>query len=187
MIKASEGDTLKTVFYGVNIDFYLENFKYYTPNEYMDLVNSDGTSNGLEQFYYQRLKNKLDSIHIDYKNNEETYFSNSRTNVFSMVEYLTVIPVKNQEKFTVFSLFSNKLDDRLNIMVIKKDEKIIKESSYKIRTNGWVYLPCDFESGGIYKIENIVLDENNNVLKSYIKTFTNLEEISINGYINLKK
>lgn len=185
--KALEGDTLKTVFHGVDIDFYLDIFKYYTSKDYTDLVNSDGTSNGLEQFYYQRFKSHLDSIHIDYNNNEESYFPNSKSNLFSMVEYLTVIPVKDESEFVVFSFFNNKLDSRINKVVIKKDGVIIKENLFEVKSNGWFYVQCDFENGIEYEIQNSILDENNKILKSYIKTFTSLEEIGINGYINFKK
>ena len=53
--KALEGDTFKTVFHGINTQFFLEKFKYYTPDDYMDFVTKKNISNGLEQFYYNKL------------------------------------------------------------------------------------------------------------------------------------
>lgn len=185
--KASEGDTLKTVFHGVNIEFYLNIFKYYTTDEYTSLVTLDNVSNGLEQFYYQRLKSHLNSLHVDYEHNEVTYFPNSKSNLFSMVEYLTVLPVNNEKRFVVFSLFNNKLDDRINKMIIKKDGVVINDAALEVKSEGWFYVPSDFVVGSNYEIENIILDKNDRVLRSYIKTFRTLEEISINGYIRFKK
>lgn len=184
--KALEGETLKTVFHGVNIDFYLDVFKYYTTEEYTNLVNLNQTSNGLEQFYYQRLKNNLNSIYVDYSNNEETYFSHSKTNIFSMVEYLTVLPVENEKTFVAFSLFNNKLDDRFNKIIIKKNGVVVETSTFEVKSKGWFYLPYKFENENEYEIENTILDENNKILRSYIKTFKTLEEIGINGYIRFK-
>lgn len=184
--KALEGDTLKTVFHGVDIDFYLNIFRYYNSEEYTELVNFDKTSNGLEQFYYQRLKSHLHEIYVDYDHNEESFFPNSKVNIFSMVEYLTVIPSGNQKEFVVFSYFNNKLDDRINEIRVKKDGFIVKGSRFDIKSSGWFYVPCEFEIGHTYEIENLVFDTNGKLLKSYIKTFNSLEEININGSINFK-
>lgn len=184
--KALEGDTLKTVFHGIDIKFYLNRFDYYTKESYTDLINKNNITNGLEQFYYTILRNDKEIIHIDYHNNEESFFKNSNVNLFSMVEYLTVLPVSNRNEFCVFSLFSNKIDERKNVINIYKNGSLIKSNKFNVN-KGWNYLTSDFESGNTYNVENIVIDESNNVLKKYNKTFESTDDISINGYIQFKK
>jgi len=185
--KAAEGDTLKTVFHGININFYLDQFKYYNPREYMDIVNNNNCSNGLEQFYYNKLIQFKDDLEIDYVNNEETFFDKSKTNLFSMVEYLTVLPDKKNNKFFVFSYFNNSIDNRFNKMTIKKNNEIIKEEIYQITNKAFYFISEEFVSENSYQIENEILDVKNNTLKKYIKSFSNLEEISINGHIQFKQ
>lgn len=185
--KASEGDTLKTVLFGVNINFYLEKFKYYTDREYTQIVNDNNCSNGLEQFYYNILKETQDDLYIDTTNNEESYLKNSEINLFSMVEYLTVLPNKNKNMFAIFSLFSNKIDDRVNKMIVKKNGKVIKEQIFEIKSNNFCYLPNEFIERSDYEIENIVMDKTGKIIKKYNKLFNDLDQIGINGYINFKK
>jgi len=185
--RASEGDTLKTVLYGIDVDFYLQRFKYYTIEQYNNLVNENKCSNGLEQFYYNILNKHENELYIDIENNEETYLKNSKINLFSMVEYLTVLPDHNKNRFTIFSLFSNKLDNRINKMYIYKNGEQIKEQIFNITKNNFCYLPFEFEDGNTYKVENLLTDETGTIFKKYIKNFNTLKEIDINGYINIKQ
>lgn len=185
--KASEGDTLKTVFFGINTEFYLEKFKYYSTDEYNNIVETNQCSNGLEQFYYNILKNDIDSIHVDYDNNEETFFKNSRYNLFSMVEYLTVLPDFDNNQFVVFSLFNNKIDDRINKFIIKENNKIINETIFQIKKSGYNYIPIKINKDCCYEIENQIIDDKGIVIKKYTEKFDNLKKIDSNGYINFKK
>ena len=183
--KALEGDTFKTVFHGINTQFFLENFEYYTPETYMNFVTSKNISNGLEQFYYNKLISHKNVLHIDYANNEETYLSNSKNNLFSMVEYLSVLRMKNVNKFGVLTYINNKIDGRINEIIIKKNGEIINKYSYDVVDKVCFYLANDFENDNFYEIENSLYDQNKILLKSYKKSFRRLEDIDINGSIEV--
>ena len=183
--KALEGDTFKTVFHGINTQFFLEKFKYYTPDEYMDFVTKKNISNGLEQFYYNKLISYKNDLYIDYTNNEETYLSNSKNNLFSMVEYLSVLKMKNINKFGVLTYINNKVDDRINEIIIKKNGTIVNTHTYNVSDKVCFYLANDFENDNFYEVENNLYDQNKILLKSYKKSFRRLEDIDINGSIDI--
>ena len=183
--KSLEGDTFKTVFHGINTQFFLEKFKYYTSDEYMDFVTKKNISNGLEQFYYNKLISYKNDLYIDYTNNEETYLSNSKNNLFSMVEYLSVLKMKNINKFGVLTYINNKVDDRINEIIIKKNGTIVNTHTYNVSDKVCFYLANDFENDNFYEIENNLYDQNKILLKSYKKSFRRLEDIDINGSIDI--
>lgn len=183
--KALEGDTFKTVFHGINTQFFLEKFKYYSPNEYMDIVTQMNISNGLEQFYYNKLISYKNDLYIDYSNNEETYLNNSKNNLFSMVEYLSVLRIKNANKFAVLTYINNKVDDRINEIIIKKNGIVVNNYTYNISDKVCFYLLNGFENDNFYEIENNLYDQNKILLKSYKKSFRRLEDIDINGSIDI--
>ena len=183
--KSLEGDTFKTVFHGINTQFFLEKFKYYTSDEYMDFVTKKNISNGLEQFYYNKLISYKNDLYIDYTNNEERYLSNSKTNLFSMVEYLSVLRMKNINKFGVLTYINNKVDDRINEIIIKKNGTIVNTHTYNVSDKVCFYLANDFENDNFYEIENNLYDQNKILLKSYKKSFRQLEDIDINGSIDI--
>jgi hypothetical protein len=183
--KALEGDTFKTVFHGINTQFFLEKFKYYTSDDYMDFVTKKNISNGLEQFYYNKLISYKNDLHIDYTNNEETYLSNSKNNLFSMVEYLSVLRMKNINKFGVLTYINNKIDDRINEIIIKKNGTIVNTHTYNVSDKVCFYLANDFENDNFYEIENNLYDQNKILLRSYKKSFRRLEDIDINGSIDI--
>lgn len=185
--KALEGDTLKTVFHGVNTKFFLEHFEYYTPESYMEFVSRKNISNGLEQFYYNKLITNKEELYIDYSHDEESYLTNSQNNLFSMVEYLSVLKFKNSNKFAVFSYINNKIDDRINEILIKKNGTLVNSYKYTLSQKSCFYLPNDFEVGNFYEIENNLYDKNKILLKSYKKSFRRLEDIDINGFIDTKQ
>lgn len=185
-IKENEGDTYRTVFNCINTDLYLKIFRYYTPKEYNDIVTQYGISNGLEQFYYNNLKKFENEFYIETTKNETSFFPNSLLNRFSRIEYLTVLKVKNKEKFSVTSYFNNEIDDRLNELLIYVNDNLYKKTEFEIKQSSYTTLPCDFIPGNIYKIENNLYDNNRNLLYSYKKSFSSLEEIDMNGSIDFK-
>jgi len=185
--KSLEGDTFKTVFHAINTKFFLDVFEYSTPTSYMEFVNRKNISNGLEQYYYNKLISNKDELYIDYINDEEKYLSNSQNNLFSMVEYLSVLKMKDQNKFAVFTYVNNKIDDRINEILIKKNGNLINNYKYTISQKSCFYLPNDFQNDNFYEIENNLYDKNKILLKSYKKSFRRLEDIDINGFIDIKQ
>ena len=185
--KALEGDTLKTVFHTINTDFYLDLFEYFTPNSYEKFVKEKGISNGLEQFYYNRVIDKKKDLYIDRNNNEETFFNNSELNMFSMCEYLTVLPVTNQNKFACLSNFNNKVDNKINEICVYKNDVLIRKESKEIINGGWWHIEIDFQPNNQYKVVNIVFDKNKiKILKEVTLSFSTLDDLKNNGHFTAK-
>lgn len=178
----TEGDRVYTTVFAVDTNFYLSIFEYFSTESYTKFVADNGKSVSLEQVYYKKLENNMNDIFIDRINNDVSFFKNSKICLVSMVEYLTVLRVQNSNKFVVFSYFNNGVDDKYNIMIIKKDGITIRDVKYEIKHAGWHYVECEYECGCVYESENLVFDKNNVLLKSYKKIFTNLDELDINGY-----
>ena len=185
--KALEGDTFKTVFHTINTDFYLDLFEYFTPNSYEKFVKEKGISNGLEQFYYNRVIDRKKDLYIDYNNNEETFFNNSELNMFSMCEYLAVLPVTNQNKFACLSNFNNKVDSKINEICVYKNDKLIRKESKEIINGGWWHIEIDFQPNNEYRVLNIVFDKNKSrIIKESITKFSTLDELKNNGHFTAK-
>lgn len=185
--KALEGDTFKTVFHTINTDFYLDLFEYFTPNSYEKFVKEKGISNGLEQFYYNRVIDKKKDLYIDRNNNEETFFNNSELNMFSMCEYLTVLPVTNQNKFACLSNFNNKVDNKINEICVYKNDVLIRKESKEIINGGWWHIEIDFQPNNQYKVVNIVFDKNKiKILKEVTLSFSTLDDLKNNGHFTAK-
>lgn len=185
--EALEGDTFKTVFHVINTDFYLKNFEYFSKESYESFVKEKNISNGLEQFYYNRLLNNKKDLYIDYSNNEESFFNNSEINLFSMCEYLSVLPVPNQKKFVCLSNFNNKVDKKYNKISVYKNGVLISEIEREIINRGWWHIEVDFEDNAEYKVINRIYDQNKqSVLNESIKKFSTLEQLTNNGHFIIK-
>jgi hypothetical protein len=186
--KAMEGDTFKTVFHAINTDLYLKNFEYFTPQSYEKFVKEQNISNGLEQFYYNRLLNSKKDLYIDTSNNEETYFSNSNLNMFSMCEYLAVLPMTKSKRFVCLSNFNNRVDKKYNTICVYKNGDVISYQEKEIISGGWWHIEVDFEENNVYKVVNTVLDQDKqHVLKQIINEFSSLDQLKNNGHFTAKQ
>jgi len=121
---ANEGIHYKTIFFITDIDFFIENFKYVTnENDYNTLTRIVGSeTNCLENFFYQTLKTKSDQLLLQ-QINENDLFSKSKVNLFSNIEYFTILPLKgDSENFVVWFSSSNSFDDNRNLTIKVFDE-----------------------------------------------------------------
>ena len=185
--KALEGDTLKTVFHAINTEFYLDVFEYFTTTSYENFVKEIGISNGLEQFYYNKLINKNKDIYIDYKNNEESFFNNSELNMFSMCEYLTVLPVPGKNKFVCLSNFNNKIDNKINEICVYENDILIKREFKQITKSGWWHIEVDFIPNCRYKVLNTIFDKDkSSIIKEISAEFSSIDELKNNGHFIAK-
>jgi len=192
--KALEGDTFKTVFHAINTEFYLENFEYFTQSSYEKFVKEKNISNGLEQFYYNRLLDFKNDLYIDYSNNEESFFNNSEINMFSMCEYLSVLPMTNNpNKFVCISSFNNKVDKKYNRIIVYKNDVMIHKQEKEIVSDGWWHIEVDFEPNNEYKVVNTLHESNKletscseTILKEITHVFSKLEDLKNNGHFTAK-
>lgn len=185
--KALEGDTIKTVFHAINTDFYLDTFEYFTTTTYEKFVKDVGISNGLEQFYYNKILSKKNDVYIDYNNNEETFFNNSELNTFSMCEYMTVLPMTDTNKFVCLSNFNNKIDRKINEICVYKNNVLIRQETKEITHGGWWHIEIDFEPNNKYSVLNTIFDRNKSiVIKEVVTNFSTLDELKNNGHFTQK-
>ena len=156
-------------------------------NTYEKFVKEMNISNGLEQFYYNRVINKKKDLYIDYKNNEESFFNNSELNMFSMCEYLAVLPISNQNKFVCLSNFNNKIDDKINEICVYENDILIKREFKKITKSGWWHIEIDFIPNCRYKVLNTIFDKDkSNIIKEISTEFSSIDELKNNGHFIAK-
>lgn len=112
--KEQEGLTLKTIFFVVRPEYFLQKFPYMKNGEfYQDYIKSiNSETNCLENVYYNTLKNNLDDLILE-ETTEEKILQTSKVNLFSMIEYFTILPVENKDNtIVVWYSSSNKVDSR---------------------------------------------------------------------------
>ena len=102
-----------------------------------------------------------------------------------MEKYLSVLRMKNINKFGVLNYINNKVDGRINEIIIKKNGVIVNNYTYDVSDKVCFYLANDFENDNFYEIENNLYDQNKILLRSYKKSFRRLEDIDINGSIEV--
>ena len=150
---ASEGIHYKTIFFITDVDFFLDNFKYVTnETDYNKLTREVGSeTNCLENFFYQTLKNSDELLLQQISEND--LFSSSRVNVFSNIEYFTILPLRNDENhFVVWFSSANSIDNRhIGINVLKGKETIFSHTE-NLTQNYSFYKEIEFEKGCNYEI-----------------------------------
>lgn len=169
--KAQEGDTLKTVFFVVNNDYFLEKFTpIRTPDEYhVDLQKNQSPSNGLENYVYNVLKNDLNDLIIT-NTNEHNLFPTSDVNLFSCSECACVLPVVGENKFIVWKSLESSIGNKNVVINVKENGKLIAKIKFNQSQKSFVYTVFDLKPNSTY---TVIFDEYNVSLdKIYTKTFT---------------
>lgn len=177
---ALEGDAFRTVIFGVNTNFFVENFPLIkNGDDYLNWQkNINSNSNGLENMFYHNLKNKITQVktinEIDYKN----MLNDCQFDMCSMVEYFNVLPIKDKpNQFAVWLSTSNVVDDRNFNILIEKNYEVIDEKDIFVKTSQYWYWIYDFNINDTYNIllyemhrlkKIITIDNNyfNNTLKN---------------------
>jgi len=149
-----EGEHFKTIFFITNIDYFLDNFKYTKKeNEYTDETRRVGSNtNCLENFFFHTLKNKKEDLLLQ-EINENDFFSGD-INLFSLIEYYTILPIKNDpDHFIIWFSSSNLLDNReLEITVNKNKTRILFDFSL-IDKNFRYYKKFRFNKDDVFDIK----------------------------------
>ena len=172
---ANEGIHYKTIFFITNIDFFIENFKYVTnETDYNLLTREVGSeTNCLENFFYQTLKIKSEQLLLQ-EINEGDLFSKSKVNLFSNIEYFTILPLKNNsENFVIWFSSSNSFDDNRNLTIKVFDETdciyvkndVISKNyvffkKIKFEKNHKYLIYCQITYNEMIKEKQIIIDNN---------------------------
>jgi predicted O-methyltransferase YrrM len=170
---ANEGIHYKTIFFITDIDFFIENFKYvFNEKDYNKLTRQVGSeTNCLENFFFQTLKNS-DKLLLQEKN-EVDFFSKSKVNLFSNIEYFTILPLRHKpDKFVIWFSSANSLDDNRNICIsvtdntdsiyLKNDiitKNYIFYKSFVFQKNHKYEISCQLTYDNIVKEKVIILND----------------------------
>lgn len=110
-----EGQTLKTVFHAVDVDFFKKNFPLVKGEQDYNNWRSEiaSESNGLENMYFHTLKNSLNQCYVSSFEEYENDISKCDVDSNSQVEYFTVLPIDSEpNKIALFFCSSNTKDSR---------------------------------------------------------------------------
>jgi glycosyltransferase involved in cell wall biosynthesis len=165
-----EGQTLKTVFCGVDLDFFSENFPLIkTEQDYNNWRSRIGSeSNGLENMYFHTIKDKVGECYIssfeEYQN--DIIFCDVDSN--SQVEYFSVLPISDQpDNIGIFFCSSNTNDSR-KIIINHPDGEIVRDIVARTTIMEFIKKPLstctiiakvfDKNSGELIYTRNIFID-----------------------------
>lgn len=183
---ALEGKTLRTVFHIIDPKEFISNFPLIqTGEEYNAWAKKVGSeSNGLENIYYHQLKDKLNTFKL--LTNDEYYkiFDKSEIDICSMVEYTTLLAVKNQpDKYAIWISTQNKEDMRVCNVSIGYNEKT--ETDYcdirGITQKYWIR-----DKKGKEFITFIMNDYKGKILSEKVIEIDEKYNFEENGFIELK-
>ena len=187
---------LKTVFFGCSVDWFLDTFpNIRTPHEYNTLCSELGCENFIENFYHTLvLKNTSltnavtrANIYIDANTNEESLFPNSKVNLRSYAEYITVVPIKGSDDYVVFVKIPNVVDSRTVYILERLDNKVgdITVDKFTIKSN---HTSLTIVRGDEPK--NVVVRQVDNTYSFHDIVFRldddTRQTISLNGEVELK-
>ena len=154
-------NTYKTVFFIIDIDLYLEVFNNpRTPENFNLECEKLECDNFLERYFYKKLNNRKDDLIIESKTEEELF--NGDINLFSGVEYLTILPIKNvTDKFILWFSSNNKIDKRKIIFEIFNNNEKINEFVHIIENKTFFWKEIDLKENDNIEIKIKYLDNEN--------------------------
>ena len=157
----TEGIHYKTIFFITNIDFFIDTFKYLIDEKtYIEEIKKVGSNtNCLENFFYHSLKNKTSELLLE-QINEKDLFPTSEINLFSLIEYGTILPVDNESDNFVFWFSSaNSLDNRELRVKIKKNGTDIYQFKDFIKKEYVFFKKIKYSIDDIFEINYQVYDK----------------------------
>lgn len=170
-----EGDMklLKSVFFIVKTDFYMKHFKNIrNPEKFNEECQKIGSHNFLENYFYKKLINYSNDLIIE-KTDETKLFNNENINLFSGVEYLSILPVENDENsFVIWFNSSNDKDDRR--IIFEYDNNGVKnESTHFIKSRSYYFNKITLNNNDNYNITANFIDSKTN-------TTINIQKFNVN-------
>ena len=185
-----EGDMklYKTVFFIINPDFYSNVFNTIirTPEAYNKECQDLGCHNFLESLFYNKLSKHEDQLIIE-NITEEKLFEGAEINIFSGVEYLAILPVKDQSySFIIWFNSSNTKDDR-RIEFMIENKGIVERTTHFIKEKSYYLKKITLSERDDYNITAHFIDSNSNVIiekYNYNLNINNYNDILENGLFN---
>ena len=156
----------KSVFFIIKTDFYTKIFDTIrTPEEYNSECAKIGAHNFLENYFHNKLSVYYDKLIIE-NTNEDKLFNNQNINIFSGVEYLGIVPVKDQkDSFVIWFNSSNDKDNRKIEFIYDNNGNTFLNDTHNINGKNHYFRKLTLSSGDNYKITAQFIDsESNKVL-----------------------
>jgi len=185
-MRFKEGDMtlLKSVFFITNLEFFEKTFSNpRTPEEYNKECSQLGVNNFLENYFYKKLIDYEDDLLIA-DTNEDELFKNSKINLFSGVEYLTLLPVKNDKRSFIVWFNSSNITDNRRIEFEYKNGDFIERSTHYIKDRTYYMKKITLNDGDNYSITAKFIDSVNNQIisvKNYNVNLNNINDLNIYG------
>lgn len=180
----------KTIFFITDVDYFINTFKYISNEKlYTEEMQKVGSNtNCLENFVYHSLKNKTKDLLLE-EINEDKLFPSSRINLFSLIEYNTILPVENEpDKFVIWFSSANSLDSRDFNIAVRKNGNIILTDLKPIDKKFVYYKKVKFTKGDNFEINFRVIDGNevlrNKIIKVNDEVFNDIK--SYGNFIDRK-
>jgi len=177
-----EGDTLKTVFFVIDNDYFLNNFDLVSnEDQYNQSIEKHACpTNSLENYVYYSMKNNLKDLTVVDKS-EEDLFPNSDLNSFSCVEYFSVVPNDTNDQFYIWKSSSNVIDNKNVIIRVYENNRNVLRMGYCQLNDSRVYHPVKISPGCSYGIALEEYNSNNELINNKLIQFLNINEIADNG------
>ena len=172
---------LKSVFFIIKTDFYIKIFdNLRNPDKFNNECSKIGSHNFLENYFYKKLINYSTELIIE-ETDENKLFDNKDINLFSGVEYLTLLPVENDKNsFVVWFNSSNDRDDR-RIEFNYNNNGVNTNNTHHIKNKSYYFKKLTLKDNDNYVINiNFVDSKTNQIIKNQIWN------ININNIDNLK-
>jgi len=158
-------DALKTVFFIIDVDLFLEIFdNVRTEDKYNEDCKILGVDNFLERYFYKKLENYYDRLLI--KETNENNLFNGKINLFSGVEYLNVVPIKNNgviknNEFVLWLTTSNVVDDRTLVVNKYNNGKMVDTFDLIIKGQTKFYKVIELNNGDNIELRTMFMDNGN--------------------------
>ena len=177
-----EGDTLKTVFFVIDNDYFLEKFdNVYTESDYnASIIKHNSPSNSLENYTYHVLKDHLSDLTIT-KKNEVQLFPNSSLNSFSCVEYFTVVPNDTFTSFYIWKSSSNLIDNKTVIIRVYENQLCILKVGYVQLMNKNFYNVVNIKPNCVYEVTLEEYNSDSECITSKRIKISDIRDIDQNG------
>jgi hypothetical protein len=176
---AEDGNTLQTLCFAMNTEFFKEHFPKITSekeyNEWVAKVTSE--TNGLENTWYNTLKNNLHEIKLWTDDEYNKILNENKMEICSMVEYCTVLPVENNPNQAAAWLSTANIKDNRTVNLYINDELV---DVIRVTDTVQFYRLFDLTSTRVVKFE-FTDPVNNKVLKT--KTIS-IDESYIQNNLN---
>lgn len=181
--REEEGLCVKTVLFGTDTTFFMEQFpKITTEQEYSAWMNRvESESNGLENIWYHTVKHQLNKVRAWSTEEYQEITRYNQMDMCSMVEYYTVLPIENDTTHAMIWFSSRNTTDSRTLRIFVNDEVV---NTMQILNASQYYTPINLSTTNtvIFEVSDTITG---NIINKKVVEVTQ-ENISKNGIFKHK-